>query len=61
MIVGAQNETTRTLTMYLLHTRLRLYHYTTPTYTKTEIFKLQHLLFVLKKVKNTKNYIQCIC
>ncbi len=51
MRVGAQNETTRTWPMYLLHTRLHLYHYTTPTYTDPEIFKLQNLVYVLNKVK----------
>ncbi len=60
MIVGAQKETTMTWSMYLLHTRLRLYHYATPSYTTHEIFKLQDLLFVLKEVKNTKKIIQCI-
>jgi hypothetical protein len=31
--------------LYLLHTRLCLYHYTTPTYKNDEIFMLQDLLF----------------
>ncbi len=58
---GDQIGTTRTWSMYPLYTSLHLYHSTTPTYTMTEIFKLHYLLFVLKKVKNTKKIIQCIC
>jgi hypothetical protein len=40
--------------MYLLHTRLRLYHCTTPSHINPEIFKLEYLLFVLKGKKISK-------
>jgi hypothetical protein len=41
--------------MFLLHTRLRHYHYTTSTDTNTEIFRLQvfFLLFFYDVKKNT--------
>ncbi len=51
MMVGALSETTRTWSMYLQHTRLHPFHYTTPTYTHTEMFKLQDLLFCFKEGK----------